>query len=159
MKVTEYLANQTERMAAGLAHFMATTDPEKLNWKPEMPGSEGSRSPLQQVSECVQVNLGMAKLFRGEVYNAPPGAPPDLLFADAASAQKALIDSAAELASVIRQLDDAALAKMYSHPRGEILGSNMMIMPLRNMAYHAGQINQIQMLLGDSEFHVPPNWR
>lgn len=159
MKVTEYLANQTERIAAGLANFISTTNPDKLNWKPELPGSKGTRSVLEQVSECVQVNLMMAKLFRGESVTATSGGMPVLEFSDTAAAKEALIESAAEFASVIRNLDETALEKTYSHPRGEILGQNMMLMALRNMAYHAGQINLIQMLDGDAEFHVPPNWR
>ena len=159
MRVTDYLANQTERMAAGLAHFISTTDPEKLNYKPEIPGSMGTRSALQQVSECVQVNFGMAKLFRGETLTHPTGGAPEIEFADTAAAQKALLESAAEFAAAIREMDESALEKTYYHPRGEILGLNMIIMPLRNMSYHAGQINLIQMLNGDAEFHTPPNWR
>ena len=29
-----------------------------------------------------------------------------------------------------------------------------MEMPYRNMAYHAGQVNYVQMLYGDTEFHI-----
>ena len=38
-------------------------------------------------------------------------------------------------------------------------GENVIVMCLRNMAYHAGQTNFIQILYGDTEFHVPPTWR
>ncbi len=159
MQVTEYLANQTERMAESMAHFISVTDPEKLNWKPELPGSAGTRTALQQVTECVEVNLSMAKLFRGEDLAASPAnrTPPDIH--DSETARHTLLQSAYEFASVLRNLDDSALDKIYHHPRGEILGHNMIIMALRNMAYHSGQINMIQMLYGDAEFHVPPNWR
>ena len=159
MQVTDYMANQVERMAAGLAHFIETTDADKLNWKPELPGSAGTRSALQQVSECVQVNRTFAKLFRGESIAIPAGGYPDLEFADSKAARTALIESAQDFSATIKNLDETSLDKMYTHPRGEILGHNLLIMPLRNMAYHAGQINQIQMLLGDAEFHTPPNWR
>ena len=51
------------------------------------------------------------------------------------------------------------LHRKFQHPRGLFVGSNLIMMCLRNMAYHAGQINLIQMLSGDGEFHVPPKWR
>ena len=40
-----------------------------------------------------------------------------------------------------------------------MLGKNVILMPMRNMGYHIGQLNLIQMLYGDAEFHVPANWR
>ena len=35
-------------------------------------------------------------------------------------------------------------------------GEVLIDMPYRNMTYHGGQINLIQLLLGDKEFHMAP---
>lgn len=159
MTVPEYVARQTERMAESLAHFLATTSEDKLKWCPELDGSAGSRSVLEQVSECIAVNHMMAKLLRGEAVNAAPGAYPTIAFADCNDAQQRLLASAKDLADALRGMTDEDLQREYQHPRALMRGENMIIMALRNMAYHAGQINYIQMLYGDAEFHVPPTWR
>jgi len=64
-----------------------------------------------------------------------------------------------DLAGALRTLTDADLEKTFEHPRGTMLGKNLILMPMRNMGYHIGQLNFIQMLYGDTEFHVPKNWR
>ena len=37
-------------------------------------------------------------------------------------------------------------------------GITLIEMPYRNMAYHCGQLNFIQTIYGDKEFHLPPTW-
>ena len=113
---------------------------------------------LEQVGECVVVNHAIAGVIRGEPAT-PVGPGMEVAFADAKDAQEKLLASAQDLASAIRGMTDEDLARTYQHPRGQILGQNLILMCLRNMAYHAGQANLIQMLYGDAEFHVPPNWR
>jgi len=56
LKVQEYMSRQTERMAASLAHFIATTPAERLVWTPEIEGGSPLRGALDQVAECIQVN-------------------------------------------------------------------------------------------------------
>ena len=63
------------------------------------------------------------------------------------------------LAAAIRAMTEADLSRVYAHPRAQISGENLIVMCYRNMAYHVGQINLIQMLYGDAEFHLPPKWR
>jgi len=138
--------------------FFGTTQEEKREWQPSF-GSDATttRSALQQVGECVVVNGYMAKLIRGE--ELTPVGSYEMGFASVEEAKTLLLESANALAEAIRTLPDANLEGVYQHPRGQILGKNVIIMPLRNMAYHAGQINFIQTLYGDTEFHVPPTWR
>jgi len=158
MKVQEYIARQTERMGDSLAHFIATTPEDRLVWHPSVEGSAPTRSILEQVSECVHVNRRIAALLRGgkPPTDAEAAAPK---FANGQDAQEQLVISARELAAAIRTMKDADLSNVYEHPRGKMLGENVIMMCLRNMAYHAGQANLIQILYGDSEFHVPPTWR
>jgi hypothetical protein len=159
MTVPEYMARQTERMAEALAHFVATTPEDKLVWHPTLEGGSPTRSILEQVGECVSVNRFLAALMRGESVAMPPGGRPEIHFKNGQDAQEQLVTSARELTVAMRALTPEDLVRPYAHPRGPILGENLIIMCYRNMAYHAGQANFIQILYGDTEFHVPPTWR
>ncbi len=153
MTIQEYVAEQTVRVAVSLAHFLQTTQEDKRDWLPETT----TRSATQQAGECVGVNRFMAKLISGEEVLA--SSLHDYAFESAEDAQNQLVESANLLANAIRAMPEESLERVYQHPRGQIVGRNLIIMPLRNMAYHAGQINFIQTLYGDTEFHVPPTWR
>ncbi len=159
MTVMQYVAQQTIRMAEALAHFIQTSHEDRLTWRPGAEGDAPTRSILEQVGECVQVNHLFAALLRGESISTPSGPRPDITFVDAADAQRQLLASAEDLSGAIRGLSEADIERIYQHPRGPMRGENMILMGYRNMAYHAGQINFIQTLYGDMEFHVPPNWR
>jgi uncharacterized damage-inducible protein DinB len=78
---------------------------------------------------------------------------------DGSDAQQRLMASAEELATAIRGMSEEDLDRIFLHPRAPMRGQNMIMICYRNMAYHAGQINFIQTLYGDQEFHLPPNWR
>lgn len=153
MTVQDYIAEQTERVAAALADFAATTAPDRLHWELAAEGGGQTRSVLDQITECVSVNFRFAALLAGV---AAPEASPALQ--TITEAQEQLIASAGALAATIRSLSDDALETPIQMPRGPLLTRNLMLAPYRNMAYHAGQINFIQTLAGDSEFHSPPTW-
>ena len=160
LTVPEYMAEQTERMGDSLAHFIETSPQEKLNWRPALEGSAPTRSILEQVSECVVVNRLIARLLsEGSPPKMPNPQSPALEFKDAQEAQQMVRESANALAKSVRAMSAEDLNRTFQHPRGAFLGRNLIMMCLRNMAYHAGQINYIQILAGDSEFHVPPKWR
>ncbi|HLJ53760.1 MAG TPA: DinB family protein [Chthonomonadaceae bacterium] len=157
MTVPEYIARQTERVGEALAHFIATTPEDRLVWHPAVEGGAPTRSILEQAAECVSVNRRIAALLRGATEQS--GTPPAVKFANGQDAQEQVVISARELAAAIGSMTEADLSRSYEHPRGQMSGENIIIMPLRNMAYHAGQANFIQILYGDTEFHVPPTWR
>ena len=158
MNSIELLAKQIERIGISMAHFVSTTAPGKLNWRPEFAGAAELRTVLELVSECVGVNRLVAKVLRGETVETWEW--PEVDYESAEAANQDLIASAQELAEVIRSLSEADLDRNFPHPiAGEVMGANLAIGPYRNMSYHAGQINLIQMLAGDGEFHAPPNWR
>ena len=158
MTVQEFMADQIVRIADSLASFLESTDPARVLWQPDPPGNAPARSALELAQECVTVNHYFAALLRGEAIEAPAGGFRGTPLADVADARRQLTESSAELAGAIRALDDAALAKTYSHWRGPVSGDKLIIGAYRNMAYHAGQVNLIQILGGDAEFHVPPSW-
>lgn len=155
----EYMATRTERIAASLADFVATTNPDRLDWAPATGPESRTRSVLALVAECVGVNQYVTALLRGEAAPLVPGKTGPLPeVATSAGAYELLTASAAELAAAIRALDEDALARPYPHWRGALSGELMIEIPYRNMAYHAGQVNMIQLLDGDTEFHLPASW-
>ena len=166
MQVTEYVAQQTVRMAEALAHFVQTTQQDRLDWQPVGEGGAATRSALDQVSECIHTNRVVAAVLRGDAVTAADLQGSSLSghvlgneFVDGADAQQQLMASAEELAAAIRGMSDEDLERIYPHPRASMRGQNIILICYRNMAYHAGQINFIQTLYGDQEFHLPPNWR
>jgi len=153
-QISEYVAQQTERAAESYCHFLRSTHPERLDWQPTLEGAASTRSVLEQVAECITVNYAFASIMRGEAAGAVEPTPTT---ADAACDR--LNASVLALTSAIRSLNDDDLNRNFQHPRATIVGRNLILQPMRNMIYHMGQLNLIQMLYGDGEFHVPGNWR
>jgi hypothetical protein len=148
------LADQIERIADSFAHFIQATKEDALGWRPEIPGSVGSRSVLEMAGECTAVNLRFrAKLVGDE---EPAVSEPELLSAEEAT--RAILTSAQTLAHTVRGLSDEALGAEYFHKGKQISGTDLIVGAYRNMAYHSGQVNLIQMLKGDAEFHRPQSW-
>jgi len=160
MTVFEFQARRIERIAEAVAHFVDTTDPTRLDWRPPCEGGIQSRSVLDQLAEIIQVNRYFTALLREET--PEPGTvareSPTRSFTTVEEGKAQLLASARALADTIRSLDESMLTRTYPHRRGPVLGENLLEMPYRNMAYHAGQMNFIQTLAGDPEFHVPPTW-
>jgi DinB superfamily len=156
MTAQELLAEQIERIGDSLAHYLETTAPDRLNWQPQLPDSAPTRSALEQAAECIAVNRTFAALLRGDatVSTLADEATP----ADTAEARTRLQASCAALADVIRNTDDALLDAPFQTTRGQRSGRGLMVGAYRNMAYHCGQINFIQILAGDAQFHVPATW-
>ena len=156
MTVQEFQADNIETISRLLAHFLETTHDARRDWKPAVEGAAGVRSAHEQVAECIAVNRVFAALLRGETPQPPNPGDTTLPFADCAGAQTMLIESGKELANVIRAMSDEDLSRMYVTRRGPMPGAQIIVLPYRNMAYHSGQINFIQLLYGDTEFRPQP---
>ena len=153
MTVQEYEARRIERMARVLAHYVATTSEQHLEWCPTTSEESCTRCVLEQIRECVAVNRMIAALIRCDGCEPAETGP----ITGSASAQEELIASAREVAEVIRGMSDELLDKRYTTPRATMTGEVLIELPGRNMTYHGGQINFIQLLLGDREFHMHPH--
>lgn len=153
MTVLEWQARQIEMAGNTLAHFVSTTDPTKLDWKPKAEGEESkSRSIFEYVGECVSVNNMTAAMLRGE--EPPPRVPVEV--SDCETACALLKESAKNFAEAVKACDDSIFEKKFQLPFGEWPGSMLLSVPMMNMQYHAGQVNYVQNLYGDDEFHIPP---
>ena len=162
MTVFEFQARRVERISAALAHFISTTPEDRLSWEADgMDGAKG-RDIYSMASEIVVVNTLVAKSLAGTHTEPikPPGHIPAIVFSGSTDAQDQIIESGKLLAAAFRNMTDVDLDRTYPHWTGPVRGEIWLEIPYRNMAYHAGQINFIQILLGDNEFHVPPGtWR
>jgi hypothetical protein len=155
MTAQEYMADATERAAAFLTHFIETTPPEKRDWLPAMEGAAGLRSMLDMVDECIVANQVFTSIFQG---GAPPTGNPfegPRRFATWEEGKELLAESAKTLADVIRTLSDENLQGTIVTRRGEMPCTMAIEMASRNMNYHVGQVNLMQLLYGDTTFHFP----
>ena len=160
MTLFEYQAKRVERIAQALAYFIGVTQEDRLAWRPSAGPESDCRTVYQQVAECAWVNHALALLLSGRDLPSRPtdNGDPMAGFTGAKDAQDQIVSTGNELAAAIRGLSESDLERAFPHWRGPIMGETLIEMPYRNMAYHCGQINFIQTLYGDTEFHVPPTW-
>jgi hypothetical protein len=153
MTAQEFQARKIERIARTLAHFVATTPADRLDWCPALDDKSCTRSVRDQLAECIACNRSVAVILSGGTAAVSEENP----VTDAPTAQEELLKSASELAAIIRAMPDEWLAKTFTTPYMTMTGEVLMDIPTRNMSYHGGQINFLQLLLGDKEFHVEPS--
>lgn len=152
MTLQEYQAEEILRAARALAHFVMTTDPDKRDWKPEVTGAAPLRSTLDMVAECIAVHDFFTAILRDETL---PAARPNEIprpFAEAEDGCALLLASAERLADAIRSMSEADLSREFPLRGRMIPGLWLSELPMRNMHYHSGQINLLQLLHGDAEF-------
>jgi hypothetical protein len=151
--VFEWQADAILDAAKYTAHWVSTTPEERLSWEPVAEGfGHKGRSIYDQIHECSQVNRRFANILSG-VENGEW--VKEHSYTSSVQAQDDLKASAAELANVVRGLDDGALEREYATGMGAMKGSFIVQLAPTNMYYHGGQINQIQLLLGNTEFTFP----
>ena len=155
MTVQEFQAGKIEDTAKLLAFWLGAMPEEKQNWVPTVEGAAGLRTAREQVAECAAANRFFAGLLRGEKPASFNPFDVKSEYASLEAAQQDLIASAAECAAAIRGMSDDDLEKEFVTRRGAMPGYDVIGFPYRNMAYHSGQINQLQLLYGDTEFHIP----
>ncbi len=152
MTVQEFQARKVLRIARTLAHFVAMTPADKLEWRPCLDEKSCARSVLDQISECVACNRMVAGLLGGGETSRSSSEP----ITDARTAGEEILRSADELAAILQVMPDESLTTQFMMSSTTVIGEVLIDIPTRNMSYHGGQICFIQMLLGDKESHIPP---
>ena len=115
---------------------------EMLDWSP----MDFGKSANTILAECAKVNLSIADAIRGAV--------PRQAELDFQSLKSCVVDSAKEVCNAIDSLSDSDLEGDMQMPWGMIFPTTQAILlPVSHMTYHDGQINYIQLLLGDTKFH------
>lgn len=157
MTAQEFQAGCIERAGQMLAFHLRATQPDKRDWKPPVEGATGIRSALDMVSECIFINRWLTHLLAtGVLLPIPFGPDKPRAFQTGDEAGLLLEESARELARVVRGMSENDLAREYESWRGLVAGALLIEVPYRNMQYHCGQINLIQLLYGDAEFRPWP---
>lgn len=157
MTLVEWQARQIQKAAGFICHFVESTREDRLRWCPATEAESKCRSVMDVAGECVYAN----RRTLGYLQGMPPAeARPSNFdtFATVSDLTKALVESADALAEVIRKLDAEGLAREVQTHRGPMPVALAIQFPLRNMNYHMGQINMIQMLYGDTVFHITPEF-
>lgn len=155
MDVFHWQAKLVRRSAHLLAHFLEQTSPDRLNWRPYLPESAEMRSAYDIVFECAKVNRRFAALLSGREV-AP--VVKEHSYHALAEATRDLLSSAEELATTIEGLQPETLEQYFKTQSGQVTGRFLLELPVNNMYYHGGQINMIQLLYGDPEFHAPADF-
>lgn len=155
MDVFHWQAKLVRRSAHLLAHFLEQTRPERLNWRPYLPESAEMRSAFDIVFECAKVNRRFSALLQDR--DAAP-MEKEHSYRSLQEATSDILSSAEELATIIEGLPEAAMDKQYKTQSGQVSGRFLLELPVNNMYYHGGQINMIQLLYGDPEFHAPADF-
>jgi hypothetical protein len=145
-------ARLIEKSATILATFVESTREDRLRWQPSVEENSKTRSVLEQVGECIFANRRFSAILSGQPVPTAPAVWDE--FVDGADAVAKLKESAAALSMLVAKMDSEALARDYPTHRGPMPGILAIQFPVRNMTYHMGQINMIQLLYGDTEFHI-----
>ena len=152
MTIAEWQAHQTVKAAKILSHFVESTPEDRRKWQPKADEASDVRSILEILGECIFANRRIRCYFLGE---EPPAPPANFdTFSSVAEGTEQLQDSAEAVAAEIAKLKSDDLMRMIKTHRGPLPAAVAMQLPLRNMTYHMGQINMIQLLYGDKEFHI-----
>lgn len=144
----EFQGRQALGAAKNLIAAMKSTHADRLTWQPKAEEASQTRNVFEQVGECIRVNRMMAMRLSDDMSELPEAADPTTV--EEAEAQ--LLDSAQAFADAIKKLDGSVMDRMYDVWNG-LPGRVLLTLPVANMYYHMGQINMIQLLYGDTEFH------
>jgi len=135
-----------------LVNFVATTREDRLRWRPATEDESKTRSVMDLAGECVEANRRILAYLTGTSI----GPRPDNfdVFETVADVSAALIESADALAEEVAKIDGEGLMREVHTHRGPMPAALAMQFPVRNMTYHIGQINMVQLLYGDTVFHI-----
>lgn len=140
--IKEIAKNATMTVADRLCKDASYIPDEKMDWRP----MEHGKSAVQIMAECASTNLVFADVLNGA---APREIP---VITDPAELSSHLMESATEVCKAIDSMD--SLLDLLQMPWGASMSATEAIMlSASHMQYHDGQINYIQLLLGDSNFH------
>ena len=148
MSLAEWQARQIEKAAKILSHFVENTRPDLRDWRPATEEASKTRSVMEQLNECIYANHRVLCYLRGEVPVA------QTTYESLPEANEALHAGAKELADEVRKIQSSGLGREVETHRGTMPVALAIQFPLRNMVYHMGQINMIQLLYGDATFHI-----
>ena len=144
MPTVREVAKEITMDAAGTLCKDASYIPqESLAWRP----MEHGKSAVMILAEIARSNFDIAAAIKGETAKK-------VETEDFEALKDHVIESAQEVCKAIDSLSDEALEGALTMPWGGVFpASHAILLPASHMNYHDGQINYIQLLLGDTKFH------
>lgn len=142
--IREIAKTATMDVAETLCKDASYIPEEMLDWQP----MDYGKSANMILSECARANYDMAAAIGGSKASE---LPKDL---DFRALKDHVMDSAKAVCDAIDALSDEDLEGDIQMPWGGIFpATQAILLPTSHMTYHDGQINYIQLLLGDTKFH------
>jgi len=155
MSICHYMAGRLANIGNLLAHWIETTPEDKRDWLPPVPGSAMTRTIYDMLAELIQVNeLVLAGL---DGTRGPEGHPMNAnrQFTTGDQGIQRFRETLDQLVQRWNQFDDCDLAREFAFGGRSFTAADLLEIPYRNLCYHGGQINLIQLLAGDAEMHRP----
>ena len=141
--IVEVAKEVTMNSAKTLCSDASYIPQESLAWRP----MEHGKSPIMILSEIARSNFDIAAAIKGETAKKIETEDFDAL-------KDHVIESAKAVCEAIDSLSDEALEGDLTMPWGGIFAAaQAILLPASHMNYHDGQVNYIQLLLGDTKFH------
>lgn len=151
------LREGVEQAKARLLGTFECVPEDKLRWSP----SPSARTALQIVGHCAVVNRSFAAIIRGEGVPLSGTAQEarlqiramDVDFATRQEAVAQIEDSVAEVLEALDGVTDALLGTTPANPFGALPFAFWMSQPSNHMNGHVAQIDYLQTIWGDLEWH------
>jgi uncharacterized damage-inducible protein DinB len=133
-----------------LLDAVRTIPPEKRSWKP----AETATSAMDILLECAGIQHIVAKVLRDEPVDFGADMPSAEDYATLEALEGYAEETTQELRQAIEAVPEADLGNEITMPWGKTatLAEVLLIAGTHNR-YHGGQINYIQLLLGDTGMH------
>ena len=170
MTVQEFQADKIEGAAKLLAFWLGAMPEDKQSWVPEVAGAAGLRTAREQVAECAAANRFFTALLKGEKPALFRPFEVKSEYTTLEEAQQDLIVNGPGGRGERVQIGKRRKRRRGGYTSGQtwfeglipqlrrqyrMTGYQVIEFPYRNMTYHGGQLNQLQLLYGDAEFHIP----
>lgn len=136
---------------------LATTPDDKLNWSP----SPTSRTPIQQIAHSAMAVSGIKGMFNGEPIPFDNIAEVDAGWRQAEKQFKTreevtslLNKNCDEYCTWLDSMPASKLNSTFTAPFGEFPMSEAITWPADHLRNHAGQMEYIQTIYGDMDWHM-----
>ncbi|MFY7954342.1 MAG: hypothetical protein ACOVT5_17710 [Armatimonadaceae bacterium] len=155
MSICPYMAGRLTNIGNLVIHWIETTPEDKRDWLPPVPGSAMTRTVYDMLAELIQVNELVLAGLNGTP--APEGHPMQAVrqFTTGDEGIARFRSSLDQLVQRWLAYDDNELGRTIAFGSRTFAAADLLEIPYRNLCYHGGQINLIQLLAGDAEMHRP----
>jgi uncharacterized damage-inducible protein DinB len=154
MHLTQEVAlNATLRTRDDLARALRALPADRLRWQP----GDIAQNALRVVAHCATTNLFFAAALSGAPlpYRTHEEQEAAVQSCDTLEKAEAFLNrSVTAVCDVIVSLPESRLSEPMVMPWGERIPlAQGLLSPSYHMQYHEGQLNYLQTLLGDDEYH------